>query len=129
MNLLLDTHIAIWAIHRPERLPASALKLVQDKGNAIYVSAVSIWEIAIKRKRGSGDLPPVDSGDAIIAFEEAGFEIVPISAAHCAATQKLDLLHNDPFDRLLIAQALNTPFRLMTRDKIVARYSDTIILV
>jgi PIN domain nuclease of toxin-antitoxin system len=129
MKLLLDTHVAIWAVHRPHYLSAAALRLIENEANKIVVSAASIWEIAIKRKRGGRDLPPFDSADAIEMFQEAGFELASISAEDCAFTQSLDLIHHDPFDRLMIAQALREPYRLVTRDAIVARYSPSIILV
>lgn len=129
MNLLLDTHIAIWAIARPELLSHQAEILINDPTNSVFVSATCILEIAIKRQRGGRDLPPFHAPDAIAHFEAAGFGMIPIEASHCAHVSTLPDIHRDPFDRLMIAQALLEPFRLLTRDRTVARYSDTVILV
>ena len=129
MNLLLDTHIAIWALtDRPRILPA-ALDLIADPANSIFVSTATIWEIAIKfplaKRQGA---PPFSGLDAISFFSDAGFTILGITPAHAAAVATLATHHTDIFDRLIIAQALYEPMRLVMADVIVARYSDTIIL-
>lgn len=128
MRLLLDTHIALWAIVDSPRLSAMARRLIQAAENDIHVSAASIWEIAIKHSLGRGDIPI--SGDAALGyFRAAGYRMLPIQPEHAAAVETLEPLHADPFDRLLIAQSLTEPLRLLTHDAMVARYNDTILLV
>jgi PIN domain nuclease of toxin-antitoxin system len=128
MRLLLDTPVALWAITDDPRLSAPARKLIADPANAVTVTAASLWEIAIKHALARGDMP-ISAMDAIGWFTESGYRLLDISPLHAAAVETLPALHNDPFDRLLVAQALAEPLRLLTRDRLVARYSDTIIVV
>ncbi|WP_158923493.1 type II toxin-antitoxin system VapC family toxin [Acidisphaera sp. S103] len=131
MRLLLDTHIAIWAIADHPNLSVKARNLINDPDNAIVVSAATIWEIAIKHAlaRGSVNDMPISGDEALGFFREAGFEMLDISPAHAAAVETLTPLHGDPFDRLLVAQAMAVPLRLVTHDQKIAAYSDSIILV
>lgn len=128
MQLLLDTHIALWAIADDPRLPAVARELIADPDNGVHVSAVSVWEIAIKHALGRGQMP-ISGARALAWFRASGYALLDITATHAASVEQLPLLHADPFDRLLVAQALAEPLRLLTRDSTVARYSDTIIAV
>jgi PIN domain nuclease of toxin-antitoxin system len=128
MNLLLDTHIALWAITDDARLPNIARELIASPDSFVWVSVASIWEIAIKRALGRGDMP-VSSQQALEFFKLSGYRVLPIEAAHALAVENLPAHHQDPFDRILVAQALSEPMRLITRDPKVALYSDTIILV
>jgi PIN domain nuclease of toxin-antitoxin system len=128
LNLLLDTHIALWAITDNPKLSQIARELIQSPKNTIWVSVASIWEIAIKHSLGRGDMP-VSSREALQFFEDAGYRILNIQAEHVVAVEELAAHHSDPFDRLLVAQALVEPMRLMTHDKTVALYGSTIILV
>ena len=131
MRLLLDTHIALWAVADDERLPPRARDLISDQANDVFVSAASVWEIAIKHAlaRGGPNDMPVSGADARRYFQDAGYELVDISPTDAAAVETLPMLHADPFDRLLIAQAVTVPFRLLTHDARVAMYSPSIILV
>jgi PIN domain nuclease of toxin-antitoxin system len=131
LRLLLDTHVALWAIADDKRLPRDARDLIVDPDNTISVSASSVWEIAIKRAlaRGSKNDMPISGTDALKHFQAAGYELLAISASHAAAVDRLPPLHNDPFDRLLIAQALTEPLRLLTHDAQLARYSESIIVI
>lgn len=126
MNLLLDTHVALWAITDSERLTGRARQLIQEPTSVIWVSVVSLWEIAIKHGLGRGDMP-VSSQQALSYFKAAGYRTLSLDAAHVLALQDLPAHHQDPFDRMLVAQALTEPMRLMTHDAMVARYSDTVI--
>ncbi|MBP6900110.1 MAG: type II toxin-antitoxin system VapC family toxin [Burkholderiaceae bacterium] len=126
MNLLLDTHVALWAISDSPRLPPKARELLVSAKTTVWVSAASVWEIAIKHGLGRGDMP-VSAQDALRYFQDSGYRILAIEAEHAAAVEQLPSHHSDPFDRILIAQALVEPMRLMTHDTLVARYSDTII--
>lgn len=125
MRVLLDTHVFLWALAGSARLKAPARRMLAD-AQAVYVSAASVWEIAIKARLGKIDADPVELADAIDA---SGFIELPITARHAAAVASLEPIHADPFDRLLIAQALSEPLRLITSDPIVARYSDIVTLI
>jgi PIN domain nuclease of toxin-antitoxin system len=128
MNLLLDTHVALWAITDSPKLPQKARDLIQAPKTTVWVSAASIWEIAIKCGLGRGDMP-VSGQDAVRYFQESGYRFLPIDVEHALAVESLPAHHQDPFDRILVAQALVEPMRLMTHDPLVARYSDTVIEV
>lgn len=128
MRLLLDTHVALWAIADSTRLSGQARSLILDPANSIYVSTASVWEITIKSMLGKGDMP-VSGTQAAAFFRAAGYVELPIVNAHIAMLETLPPLHADPFDRLLLAQALAEPLRLMTHDDRLRAYSDSIILV
>lgn len=126
MNLLLDTHVALWAITDSPKLPKKARELIESPKASVWISAATIWEIAIKHSLGRGDMP-ISGQDALRYFRDAGYRFLPIEPEHAAAVEDLPAHHADPFDRILVAQALVEPMRLITRDAIVARYSHTII--
>lgn len=126
MNLLLDTHVALWAITDSPKLSQKARDLIQATTTTVWVSAASVWEIAIKRALGRGDMP-VSSQDAVRYFKESGYRFLSIDVEHAVAVEGLPAHHQDPFDRILVAQALIEPMRLMTHDALVALYSDTVI--
>jgi PIN domain nuclease of toxin-antitoxin system len=129
VRLLLDTHIALWAITDHPRLPAKARRLIEDPDNEIVVSAVSVWEISIKHAlaRGGPHDMPISGAAALDYFREAGFVLLPISPQDTAAAEDLPPIHADPFDRMLVAQAMAVPLRLITADARVMRYSDAVI--
>jgi PIN domain nuclease of toxin-antitoxin system len=127
MRLLLDTHIALWALSAVENLTDEGRALIADPSNQIFVSAVNVWEIAVKRPLHRADTPLISAEDAMAAFAAAGYTMLDITASHAAAVETLPTIHGDPFDRLLVAQAMTEPLRLLTHDKILARYSDTVI--
>lgn len=128
MNLLLDTHVALWAIADDPRLSAQGRQLILDPQNQVVVSAATVWEIAIKHGLGKGDMP-LSGAEALGYFNQAGYQLLPITAQHAAAVEALPPIHRDPFDRLLAAQALIEPLRLVTHDATLASYSDTSILI
>lgn len=128
MNLLLDTHVALWAITDSPKLPPKARELIASQKTNVWISAASIWEIAIKHALGRGDMP-ISGQDALRYFSESGYRLLPIEAEHAFSVEDLPAHHNDPFDRILVAQALAEPMRLMTHDDLVALYSDTIIKI
>lgn len=131
MNLLLDTHVALWAVTGHKRLSVRARELISDPDNSIAVSVTSLWEIAIKHALGrqSETAISLSARASAEAFALAGYNILPVSPSHVLAVEDLPALHTDPFDRLLVAQALSEPMRLLTHDAQVVRYNDTIILV
>ncbi len=128
MNLLLDTHVALWAITDSPRLTQPARELISAAKTTVWISTASIWEIAIKSALGRGDMP-ISGRDALRYFEESGYRLLPVEAEHTVQVETLPAHHQDPFDRILIAQALVEPMRLITHDPVVARYGDTIILI
>ncbi len=128
MNLLLDTHVALWAITDSPKLPPKARDLITAPTSTVWVSAATLWEISIKHSLGRGDMP-VSGQDALRYFRESGYRLLAIEPEHAVAVEELPAHHQDPFDRILVAQALIEPMRLMTHDVLVARYSDTIIKI
>lgn len=128
MNLLLDTHVALWAITDSPKLPPKARELIASPKTNVWISTASIWEIAIKHALGRGDMP-ISGQDALRYFSESGYRRLSIEPEHAVAVENLPPHHNDPFDRILVAQALVEPMRLMTHDALVALYSDTIIKI
>ena len=125
MRLLLDTHIFLWAVAGSRLLKPAARRLIED-ADEVVVSAASIWEIAIKARWGK---IPADPRELAAAIDASGFVELPVSAAHAAPVEHLELHHNDPFDRLLIAQALAEPLRPVTDDEVLAKCSDVVLLV
>ena len=125
MRVLLDTHIALWAVVGSKRLAPRARQLILAADN-VFVSVASLWEIAIKHGLGRGDMP-ISSAQALQAFVDAGYELLEIRPGHALAIEGLAAIHGDPFDRMLIAQALAEPLTLITSDAVVARYSPSIV--
>ena len=124
MRVLLDTHLLLWALSAPSKLPAEARKLINDAN--VYVSAASIWEIGIKAALGKLSADP---REVLAALEPAGFLELPVTGAHAARVVNLPPVHRDSFDRLLIAQALTEPMRLLTNDAALAHYGDIVTVV
>ena len=127
MRVLLDTHIALWAVVGSKRLAPRARDAILD-AEEVFVSTASIWEIAIKHGLGRGDMP-ISSAQALQAFTDAGYALLAIRPEHAVAVEWLAAIHNDPFDRMLVAQALEEPLTLITRDALVASYSQAIMKV
>ncbi len=128
MNLLLDTHVALWALVDSPRLSTEARRWLTDERCTLHVSAASLWEIAIKHALGRGDMP-VSAEQALVQFRASGLRPLPVQPEHAVAVASLPPIHADPFDRLLVAQALTEPMRLLTHDALIAHYSDSVILI
>jgi len=126
MRLLLDTHILLWALAEPRRLSKAVVEAIEAGENEVLFSAASIWEIAIKSEVLRAEFG-VDAVAIIGAARETRFTELAISAEHAAAVAALPPHHKDPFDRLLIAQAITEPARLVTADKALAAYSDDLV--
>ena len=122
MHVLLDTHIFIWWLNNDVRLSKKARLLIRDS-EEIYVSSASIWEAAIKIQLGKLKVH-IDLLVNSIASE--GFIELPVSAVHAAAILTLPLHHRDPFDRILIAQAVSEPLRFLTADQTLQVYSELV---
>ena len=128
MNLLLDTHLLLWAVGTPVRLSARAFAMIDDPDAEPMVSAASLWEVAIKAGLGREDFQ-VDPAILRRGLLEHGYTELPISGAHTTAVARLPHIHKDPFDRILVAQAQLEGIALLTTDATVARYPGPILHV
>lgn len=119
MKILLDTHVALWALADRSRLSPAARALLEDPENECWVSSASAWELAIKVRLGKHRLafPLAELEEAI---EEAGFRSLPVTMRHALAVERIDTAHQDPFDRLLLAQCQSETLRLLTADRQLA---------
>lgn len=123
-RLLLDTHLLLWAVSAPQKLSLATRKRLDSC--EVFVSAASIWKVSIKAALGKLDADPA----ALLAeIEPAGFRLLPVTGEHAAAVARLPPIHNDPFDRMLVAQARTEPLLLLTNDGLLAGYGDCIELV
>ena len=112
------------------RLSVQGRELIDDEDNEIVVSAVSVWEIAIKFALGKrSGAPPFSGAESLRRLRAAGYRILNITPEHAAKVDALPLLHADPFDRLLLAQAPHEPMRLVTADALLASYNENVIRV
>jgi PIN domain nuclease of toxin-antitoxin system len=123
MNLLLDTHTFLWSVLQPKRLPPVALKAVQDQGNDIFVSSVSLWEISIKVRLGKMDLISLTTHDLIPSAVQMGFSLMALSPDEAVTQGDLrENTHFDPFDRMLIWQAISRKLTLVSGDKEFSKF-------
>ena len=128
MNYLLDTHIVLWGLTNDARLPKHVVHLMQSPADRVFVSMASVWEVAIKHKKHPKDMP-VSSSDLLRYLQTFRTGILPIKVEHIVATETLPDIHKDPFDRLLIAQAVSEPMRFLTHDEKLVPYSELIEFV
>jgi PIN domain nuclease of toxin-antitoxin system len=128
MRLLADTHLLLWAAAGSRRVPKDARALLEDPTNEVFFSAASLWEIAIKSALRKSDFR-VDLGLLRPALTEMGFGELPVTGAHAERLATLPPVHKDPFDRMLVAQALVEPLILLTNDGALADYGDVVKVV
>ena len=128
MRVILDTHIMIWAIQGTSRLSQSVRDIINDDNNDVYFSTVSLIEISIKRKAHPEDMP-FDAREARKLFVENGYEELPMDSSHAETMDDLPLLHRDPFDRMLLAQAKAEGFKVVSHDNRFSAYGDFVIAV
>ena len=126
MRLLLDTHVLLWAASDPQRLGSAVHKMIEDPQNQPWFSVASLWEIVIKSGQGRADFR-VDAGLLRRGLLDHGWEELSVAADHVLAVAQLPALHRDPFDRLLVAQALAEGMALITADSALLAYPGTII--
>ena len=132
MNILLDTHIILWALFKRENLPRRAVELLSSEDNTIFYSIASMWEIAIKHRKHPKQI--TRSGVEFMHYcEQMGFSKLPIEDRHVCALETLEQKegaseHEDPFDRILLAQAKAENLRLMTHDKMICLFDEKCIL-
>jgi PIN domain nuclease of toxin-antitoxin system len=126
VKLLLDAHTFIWWDSEPERLSPRVLALLNDESNTPYISVVNIWEIQIKSSIGKMSLHQ-SLENIVRSFAESDIPFLPITTSHVLALKRLPDHHRDPFDRILIAQALVEGMTLISKDAIVAQYPINVI--
>jgi PIN domain nuclease of toxin-antitoxin system len=125
MRLLLDTHIFLWYLAASRKLPSLIISRIES-ADIVYVSAASIWEASIKIRLGKLQ---ADANDLIAGIASSGFVELPITAMHSAVAASLPEYHCDPFDRMLIAQAVTEPLRLLTADGLLRQYSELVEVI
>jgi PIN domain nuclease of toxin-antitoxin system len=122
MRLLLDTHTFLWWIADDARLSKQVRSLLADETHDVYLSVISVWEIAIKEKVGKLNVPRDFSGFITSQLELNSFNVLSVQLQHVIKVHDLPDIHRDPFDRLLIAQALVESTTLLTDDAAIKRY-------
>lgn len=124
MNLLLDTHIFLWALSNTDKLSSETIKLIQNEDNIVFVSVATLWELQIKKSLGKIKLPKL--------FEESipqyGYEILNVNLNHVSKLNNLPMIHRDPFDRMLIAQAKAEHLSLVTKDQDILKYNKVTLI-
>jgi len=125
LKLLLDTHILLWAMQGAAQVPRSARKMM-EAAQEVHVSSVSLWEASIKVRLGK---LKVDMDRLEEALQQTTFLALPVTWAHARALRSLPALHGDPFDRMLVAQAISEPLQLLTHDAKLAAYSPLVTVV
>lgn len=121
MKLLIDTHAVIWFITEDKKLPEKTRRIIENIDNNCYVSIASYWEIAIKQSLGRLDLNS-DLEKIFRIIEETGFEVLPITVNQILENAKLNFNHQDPFDRIIIAQAIYENLSIVTKDEQFRNY-------
>jgi PIN domain nuclease of toxin-antitoxin system len=121
VKLLLDTQLLLWAAGQPDRLPPAARTLLADPANQLLFSAASVWEVAIKRGLGRSDLN-VDPRLLRRGLLDNGYDELTVTSEHAVGVDVLPPIHKDPFDRILVAQAMVEGIVLLTSDPLVAQY-------
>jgi PIN domain nuclease of toxin-antitoxin system len=131
LRLLLDTHILLWALTDSPFLPRTARAFLGDPSNDIFASSVNFWEIAIKyaMNRGTTGDMPIAANAALAMAREATYDLLAVEPDHAALVGQLPIIHRDPFDRLLVAQARYETIHLLTHDNVLAAYGDFVIIV
>ena len=125
MRILLDTHVLLWLLEGNRRVkPISAMIL--NPANDVFFSVVCLWEVAIKHRIGKLEVSPDMAYDAAVG---SGFEELPITSTHVKSLSAIDPTHRDPFDRMLAAQSIAEPMRLVTADQNLARIAPLVDLI
>ena len=127
-RFLVDTQLLLWNVYGSRKVPAPVARLFRDGRHQFFYSAASLWEIAIKAARGRQDFT-ADTAAIRETLEDNGFSELPVSEQHAVALSDLPAIHGDPFDRMLVAQAITEPMALITTDERLAAYPGTIEVV
>ena len=133
MKLLLDTHIALWAVADTAKLPKEVFGLLEAESNQVFYSVASVWEVAIKSKIRPDNMP-ISEETFVKLCEAAGFTCLPVKAEHVFWIKTLERpadapKHNDPFDRMLLAQAKCENLMFITHDSLIPHYGEKCVLV
>jgi PIN domain nuclease of toxin-antitoxin system len=128
VNYLLDTHLLLWSSTNNEKLPLAAAGIIADPENVLWVSVISLWEVAIKSAQRKPDFP-YEVGQLRTGLLSNGYEELSMESRHVLELRDLPVLHSDPFDRLLVAQAISEGFTFLTADRKLAQYGRNISLV
>lgn len=126
MRILLDTPIFVWWLANDRKLPKKADLFILDPDNAIHVSSASVWEIAVKSALGQIE---ADLSLLVTSIARSGFQELPVTSRHAIETGKLPPHHRDPFDRMLVAQSRVEPMYLLTHDRQLTAYGDTVLFI
>ena len=127
MRLLLDTQIFLWFLENERKIPETARAAIHDTGNAVFVSAAALWEIAIKASIGRLRMSAEDVRRLPELIDASGFDELPILGRHAVGVQALPWHHRDPFDRLMIAQARAENLRIVSVDSILRSYDVSLL--
>ena len=124
MNYLLDTHYVLWSLFEPKKIPAKIVKIFENEEDEKYVSGISLWEISLKYSIGKLELYGINPEGVYASLLEAGFKVLDLTNSDAATFFRLPLQedHKDPFDRLLIWQAIQNNFIFLTKDKKIEQY-------
>ena len=123
MNILLDTHVLIWSLENNATLSDDARNAIIDGNNMVFVSSATVWEINIKKSIGKLDVPD----NLLDEIKSHRFTPIDINFDHAQLVGRLPYIHKDPFDRIIIAQAIIEKFVLVTRDRIIAKYDVNVL--
>lgn len=118
MNLLLDTHVLIWCLDDNPKLSPKVRSTIADDATSVFISSAVVWEMCIKESIGKLRIP--ENLEEVL--EENYFEMLPITIKHALILRNLPEHHKDPFDRILVAQAVAEDLTLVTRDRVISRY-------
>ncbi len=126
MNYILDTHYVLWTLFEPEKISDNIIKILEDDAHKKYVSSITFWEISLKYSIGKLEFEETNPNEIYEKIVESGFNILEINSQIFTAYFQLPRKekHNDPFDRILIWQAINEDFTLITKDKMISQYID-----
>lgn len=132
MKILVDTHIVLWSLTGDDRLPSEAIKFMENPANELYCSVASIWEVAIKHMLHPNKIM-MSGADMLEKASLVGFKILQVKGGHVAALETISRpkdapQHNDPFDRMLIAQAKAEDMLFITHDSLIPQYNENCIL-
>ncbi|MGJ3495704.1 type II toxin-antitoxin system VapC family toxin [Piscirickettsia salmonis] len=128
MKYILDTHVLLWAASNSPKLSSEARLLLSERENELFFSAASLWEIAIKNSLGRKDFK-VEPHLLRRGLLDNGYSELPVTSEHAVGVSSLPAIHKDPFDRILIAQAISEGFTLMTADELLSQYPGPIMKI
>lgn len=129
MKYLIDTHIFLWLLFEPSKISNNKLEILKDINNQIYVSSISFWEISLKYSLGKLSLQNCLPDDMPSYAKDMGLEIIDANSSELASIYKLPIIHKDPFDRLIIYQAILRKFVLITQDSKFEAYKEHGLIV